>query len=258
MSQPLILMYHQVDRPRSKREHRFCTPPDEFNYQMAWLIESGYTAVGLNDMVSYVSNNGDLPDKAVHITFDDGFIGVLEHAFPALKKHGIPATLFALSGRTGATNDWMWQRGFPQRPLLSREQLRMLAEEGMVIGSHTRTHAKLTEISIDQAKSEIVDSKKELEDIIGKEVAHFAYPYGLFNSTVRDLIEHAGYSSACSTRSGFNRIGEDKYLLRRIDVFGTDRLWQFRQKLRFGVNEATRLKPLAYYANRIVSKLGMG
>ena len=90
---------------------------------------------------------------------------------------------------------------------------------------------------------------------LGKEVRHFAYPYGLFNDAVRDAVIAAGYRAACSTRSGFNRPGEDPYLLRRIDVFGTDRLWQFRQKLRFGSNESSRLYALRYYASRLRSRM---
>jgi peptidoglycan/xylan/chitin deacetylase (PgdA/CDA1 family) len=138
--------------------------------------------------------------------------------------------------------------------LLSGEQLRLLAEEGMTVGSHTRTHARLPEIPPQEAQAEIAGSKAELEDLLNREVAHFAYPYGLFDARVRDLVMRAGYRSACSTRSGFNRAGEDRYLLRRIDIFGTDQLWQFRQKILYGANEATRLKPLAYYAGRLAAR----
>jgi len=256
MSRVLILMYHQVDIPLTQGEHRFCTPPGEFRKQMAWLKEADYRTVGMDEVVEHVAGRIVLPEKSVHITFDDGFIGVFEHALPVLKTHDIPATLFALPGCEGGTNEWMWRREFPRRALLSREQLRLLADEGVTIGSHTRTHVRLPEISPEEAETEIVASKAELEDMLGREVAHFAYPYGLFNETVRETIKRAGYRSACSTRSGFNRPGEDAYLLRRIDVFGTDKLWQFRQKLHYGTNEASRLKPLTYYTGRIAARFG--
>jgi hypothetical protein len=90
---------------------------------------------------------------------------------------------------------------------------------------------------------------------LGKEVAHFAYPYGLFNAEVREMVVRAGYRSACSTRAGFNRPGEDAFLLRRIDIAGTDKLWQFRQKLHHGSNQAARLQPLYYYAGRVAARL---
>jgi len=256
MNATLILMYHQVDTPRSISEQRFCTPPEAFRQQMAWLRDAGYRGVGIEEIAGHVSGVSPLTGKSVHITFDDGFVGVLEHALPVLQDHRMQATLFALPGRTGETNDWMWRRGFPRRALLSSQQLRLLDNEGVTIGSHTRSHARLPEISPEEARTEIVTSKMELQAILGHEVSHFAYPFGLFDAAVREMVVAAGYRSACSTRSGFNRPGEDPFLMRRIDVFGTDRLWQFRQKLLFGTNEASRLQPLKYYARRVAARLG--
>ena len=257
MSVVLILMYHQVDTPRSDKERRFCTPPADFEAQMAWLVQAGYRGVSLDEVRTHVAGERRIEGNAVHITFDDGFVGVLEHALPALKEHRMPATLFALPGQAGATNEWMWRRDFPLRAILSAEQLRHLADEGVTIGSHTRTHVRLTELPAEQATAEIADSRKDLEDMLGRPVAHFAYPFGLVDEAVRDIVAQAGYRAACSTRSGFNRPGEDVFLLRRLDIAGTDRLWQFRQKVRFGTNHASRLQPLAYYGRRLGARLGL-
>lgn len=254
MSRALILMYHQVETPRSAQEHRFCATPLEFARQMDHLVEA-YTPVTLEALLAGMRGDAPLPQQAVHVTFDDGFVGVLEHAAPVLAERGIPATLFAVSSRLGQSNDWMAKRGFPERPLLDLAQMRELEAMDFVIGSHTRSHARLTEIGPEQLTDEVTASKHALEDALGKEVRHFAYPYGLFNDAVRDAVIAAGYRAACSTRSGFNRPGEDHYLLRRIDVFGTDRLWQFKQKLRFGSNESSRLYALRYYASRLRSRM---
>jgi peptidoglycan/xylan/chitin deacetylase (PgdA/CDA1 family) len=197
-----------------------------------------------------------MTDKSVHITFDDGFSCVLDHAAPVLQRHGFCATMFALSDRLGATNSWMSCRGFPERTLLTADGLHALIAAGFTIGSHTRTHASLPDIPLETARDEIRASKTRLEDALGKPVSYFAYPYGRFTSAARDEVIAAGYAAACSTRSGFNRTGEDPFLLRRIDVFGTDRLWQFRQKLRFGTNETSRAYPLRYLARRALARLG--
>ncbi|MBI3154311.1 MAG: polysaccharide deacetylase family protein [Burkholderiales bacterium] len=258
MSRVLVLMYHQVDAPRSAQEQRFCTSPADFAAQMQWLAGAGYRAVDLDAVVGHVKGCAMLPEKSFHISFDDGFVGVLEHALPTLAALRMPATLFALPRRTGLTNDWMHRRGAPRRALLSAPQLQLLADEGFTIGSHSCTHARLPELDADAARQEIVDSKSELEAMLGREVRHFAYPYGLFDERVREIVVQAGYASACSTRSGFNRPGEDPYLLRRIDIAGTDKQWQFRQKLQYGSNEAKRLQPLAYYAGRLRARLGPG
>ena len=84
---------------------------------------------------------------------------------------------------------------------------------------------------------------------------HFAYPYGLENARVRDAVRTAGYSSACSIRSGFNRPDVDPFLLRRIDIYGQDSLWRFRQKLRFGTNDISPWFPFTYYASRVAARL---
>lgn len=257
MSRALILMYHLVDTPRSDKEQRFCTTPDDFAKQIAYLADAGYTALSMAQILECMQGKVPMPDKAVHITFDDGFTCVLDHAAPVLQRHGFPATMFALSDRLGSTNDWMTSRDFPERTLLSVAGLHALEAAGFTIGSHTRTHAHLPDILPEEAQDEIHASKSRLEDALGKPVAYFAYPYGRFNEAVRDQVAAAGYEAACSTRSGFNRPGEDPYLLRRLDIFGTDRLWQFRQKLQFGINEASRTYPLRYLARRAMSRLGL-
>jgi len=257
MSRVLVLMYHQVDTPASSREQRFCTPPKAFLSQMRWLKSAGFAPVSLAQISAHIAHGTPLPERSVHVTFDDGFVGVLEHAWPVMQELSIPATLFAVSACIGKTNAWMHQRGFPARALLSKEQVRLLADQGMDIGSHTRNHVHLPDIPVQRASEEILVSKGELEDLLGREVTHFAYPYGQVNAEVRNLVAKAGYHGACSTRSGFNRPGGDPYLIRRIDVFGTDKLWQFRQNLHFGTNEATRLQPLIYYAGRVSERLGL-
>ena len=254
MSRGLILMYHQVDTPQTAKEHRFCTPPAEFSRQMAHLAAE-YSPIQLDALLQCVAGTRPWPERAVHVTFDDGFVGVLEHAAPVLAARSIPATLFAVSGRLGRSNDWMTASGFPERPLLRGLQLRELESAGFVIGSHTMTHARLTEIGAERVANEVISSKRALEDTLGKEVRYFAYPYGLLDDAVRAAVVDAGYLAACSTASGFNVCGQDLFQMRRIDIYGTDRLWQFRQKLRFGRNTANRIEGLRYYAARIGARL---
>ena len=257
VNRALILMYHLVDAPRSAQEHRFCTPTGDFERQMDHLAAK-HTPIALRELFDCVAGARPWPARPVHVTFDDGFAGVLEHAAPILAKRHIPATLFAVSDRIGKTNDWMSSRGFPERRLLNVAQLRELQSLGFAIGSHTRTHARLTDLDPRRVREEVATSKSTLEDALGRSIAWFAYPYGLANAAVRDIVVEAGYDGACSTVPGFNRAGQDPFMLRRIDVFGTDRFWQFRQKLRYGHNEAKRLFAVKYYAGRVGARLRGG
>jgi peptidoglycan/xylan/chitin deacetylase (PgdA/CDA1 family) len=256
MNRALILMYHIVDKPRSSHEARFCVTPQDFDRQIRFLREQGYVPVSLDRIVDWLTRGAPLPAHAVAITFDDGFADTCEHAVPILQAHDVPATMFVVSGRLAGDNDWMQRRGAPRRRIMSASQLGVLEEAGVRVGSHTATHPRLTDLSPDSVSRELRDSKKALEDLLGHPVQHFAYPYGLFNEAVRDAVLAAGYRAACSTRAGFNRKGENPLTLRRIDIFGNDAMWQFRQKLRFGTNEASRSHPFRYYAGRIAARLG--
>jgi peptidoglycan/xylan/chitin deacetylase (PgdA/CDA1 family) len=164
--------------------------------------------------------------------------------------------MFAVADRTGASNDWMSSRGFPQRRLMSAAELRAMHGAGVAIGSHTRTHPRLPEIDATAQREEIHGSKTALEELLGDSVTAFAYPYGLFDGDCRAAVEAAGYRVACSTRSGFNGPEADRYLLRRVEVYGSDNMWQFRQKLKFGANDVSNLYPLRYYAGRLSQRLG--
>jgi peptidoglycan/xylan/chitin deacetylase (PgdA/CDA1 family) len=256
MNRVVILMYHIVAEPLSAQEARYCCAPRHFEKQMRHLRESGVRLLTLEEIADAFDGRDRWPEAGVAVTFDDGFADTFANALPVLVKHRIPATMFAVADRVGATNDWMSRRGFPQRRLMSASELREMAAAGVAIGSHTRTHPRLPELDADAKRDEIRVSKARLEELIGRRVTAFAYPYGLFDEDARLAVQEAGYRAACSTRSGFNDPEVDRYLLRRIEVYGRDNLWQFRQKLKFGANEVSNLYPLRYYAGRISSRLG--
>ena len=256
MNQVLILMYHIVAEPGSAQEARYCCTPRRFEAQMRHLGEAGLRLLTLDAIADAIDGRAEWPDRGVAVTFDDGFADTFANALPILTRYGIPATMFAVSDLIGASNDWMSARGFPKRRLMSASELQAMSAAGVTIGSHTRTHPRLPELDAEAKRSEVRGSKARLEDVIGRSVTAFAYPYGLFDDDARQAVAEAGYRTACSTRSGFNGPDADRYLLRRIEVFGGDNLWQFRQKLKFGANDVSNLYPLRYYAGRILARLG--
>ncbi|MBW2664387.1 MAG: polysaccharide deacetylase family protein [Deltaproteobacteria bacterium] len=250
-----ILMYHMVRETDDPKEKRYCCHPDAFKQQMAYLKRAGYQVIGLDDLTNSIKNGTTLPQKSIAITFDDGFDDNYENAFPVLKKYGFPATVFVVSRLVGRTNEWMQEEGFPVRKLLGWEELKDMSENGITISSHTTTHASLTDMDTESARHEISNSKSELENALGRAVYFFAYPYGRFNEQVEKLVVEAGYLGACSTRSGFNSEHANPFALRRLEIYGTDTLWNFMWKLKFGTNEATLALPLKYYYSRILDRL---
>src|SRR3989338_3138906 len=96
-----------------------------------------------------------------------------------------------------------------------------MSREGISIGSHTSTHRILTELSEEEVEKEISASKEKIEKILGKEVLHFAYPFGKdssFNIRTKEAVQRYGFSSACSMLEGMNVRHSDLYALKRIGI----------------------------------------
>lgn len=250
-----ILMYHIIDEPRSNVERRFACPPSRFARHMRYLHRHGFSFVSMAKIEAFMAGINDLPPNAVCITLDDGFHDNYEHAFHTFQEYDIPATIFLVSDTIGRTNRWMSGRGFPERSMLKWSQIEEMASAGVEFGGHTRAHPRLIELTLDRAGDEIRRGKQEIENRLGRAVRHFAYPYGLLNRDVRNLVEDSGFSLACSTRSGFNSRNTDPYILHRIEIYGMDPLWKLRQKLTFGINDASIAFPATYYARRILAKV---
>ncbi len=252
MKRFIILMYHSIRVPQTPREARYACPPERFRQHLAWLRRH-CALVSLAQIEAAFVGTASLPDEAVAITLDDGHGDNYTHAFPILQALQIPATVFLATGYLGKTNAWM--QGFPQHPMLTWDQVRDMHRHGITFGAHTVTHPRLPELPPDQAQFEIQACKQQIESIIGAECRYFAYPYGLYNEAILDFTRQAGYRLACSTRSGFNHLERNPYLLHRLEVQGTDALWQLKLKLRFGSHQASLAMPLRYYASRLKTKL---
>lgn len=253
MKRVAILMYHGVE-PISVGS-RFCCTQTAFIAQMRWLRQSGVPIVALNTVVQAAQGVGHVPDGAVAVTFDDGYAGFYHYALPVLRDEGIPATLFAVAGKPGGWNDWMPESA-ERRPLMNEDQLRQLPEWGITVGSHSLTHARLPELNDETLVRELGESRARLADVLGRAVDLLAYPYGLHDDRVMAFAREAGYIGAGSTRSGFNADGVDPLALRRIDIYGTDSLRDFRCKLSFGANRVTYGDQIRYYLGQLRCRLG--
>lgn len=249
---PLILMYHRV--AKLDAVERYTVSPIKFAEQMRYLHEHDYRVINLTSLMDWFAGKVDLAEGSVVVTFDDGFLDTYEQAAPVLREHNFIATFFMISGLMGKNNSWMTAEGYPSTPLMDWREAANLQRMGCEIGSHTASHRDLTEIGVDDAQSEIADSKKILEDHLGTPVEFFAYPYGRFGDSARQLVEAAGYRAACATAAGFITREADHFRLCRIEVAGDDTLSRFKHKLEFGFNKFTTTDLLRYYARRVVAK----
>ena len=191
----LILTYHAVEAGPPP----LCVDPGLFAEHLDALVSAGARALTISELASALER-GQLPERAVAITFDDGFASVAEQAAPMLAERGLPATIYAVAGALGRFNDWPSQPPrAPQRRLASRAQLRELADTGFEIGSHGVEHAPLSLASPAAGWHEVVKSKRLLEDSLDRPVTSFAYPYGAMPQAAVEQLVRETYAADCTT-----------------------------------------------------------
>jgi peptidoglycan/xylan/chitin deacetylase (PgdA/CDA1 family) len=132
----------------------------------------------------------------VAVTFDDGYVSVIENALPELRQRGIPATIFVTTGSWGERPGWVKSPNHPswQERVMSREELKKLTAEPLVaIGSHTVSHPNLLKVSARNAARELSESKSELENLLGRPIEWFSFPHGAHDASLVRLALEAGY-----------------------------------------------------------------
>ena len=208
-----ILTYHKLGpRPSGARLKGLYLSQRLFSHQLAELRQAGFVSGRLSDAGSSPSS----PNRRIGITFDDGFLNVLEFGAALLKEHNFRAIQFLVAAKLGGQNDWEIADGEVPAPLMNEAQVRDWLAAGHEIGSHTLTHPWLTRVSTAQAREEITASRKKLEDRFGTSIDHFCYPYGDWNESVRDLVQGAGYKTACTTQPGINTPTDSLFALKRF------------------------------------------
>jgi peptidoglycan/xylan/chitin deacetylase (PgdA/CDA1 family) len=227
-----ILMYHQVTPRPMPAFRKYAVTPRMFAAQMHWLALNGYVSITLDRLLAHRSGRGALPKRPVIITFDDGFQDCLEHAVPILQTHGFTAIFYLVAGLMGKTSEWLIAERGVSFPLMDWTAARQLAAAGFQCGAHTLSHPRLADLGATACQVELCESRWLLEDRLGQEVRHLAYPFGSYDEQVRTLAIEAGYRSACSVRIGLSTPDDDLLALHRVPVIGQDSLLDFVCRLR--------------------------
>jgi peptidoglycan/xylan/chitin deacetylase (PgdA/CDA1 family) len=175
---------------------------ENFERQMEFLKVHNFSVIGLDELIYRLKAGKKIPRNTTVITFDDGNLDNFKNAFPVLKKMNFTATIFVITSRINT-------EGY-----LSDEDLRILNDAGITIGSHTVTHAFMPDLKPEEVLLELRESKRELESILGHPVTIFSYPAGGFNGYARAMVKAAGYEGAVTTNWGKTR--HDPFALHRI------------------------------------------
>lgn len=230
-----VLLYHNVGPVPAEDPFNLTIAPEQFELQMQWLIKNGYQTITSSDWQAVQHRDIPFPRRPVMITFDDGYADIAEFALPVLRHHGLKAAVYVVTHRLGLTNSWDEENGYATMRLLSGDQVRYWAEQGIEFGSHTRTHPHLGLLSAQQLSGEINGSKEDLRNLLGTEVFSFAYPYGEgVESTIVRRYVRDNFQLGLTVRQGLNSKATSPYELRRSMILPDDTLLSFRLKLLMG------------------------
>jgi peptidoglycan/xylan/chitin deacetylase (PgdA/CDA1 family) len=207
-----ILTYHSIDDSGSV----ISMPLDVFREHVGWIARSHVEALTLDDLLARPAS---APGDAVSITFDDGFAN-FSQAARLLREHRFPATVFAVSAHVGRTNAWRGagDEGVPMQPLLGWDELARLAEHGVTIGAHTRTHPRLASVSDARMRDEMEGCLEEFERRLGLRPRHLAYPYGDVDDRSAAWAARS-FAAAVTTEFRPLRDGDDPHRLPRLDMY---------------------------------------
>ncbi len=239
---PVMLMYHAITPGRARPAWPWAISMQQFCDQLDFLAREGYATPTMGELAE---PDRPWPGRTAVLTFDDGYVDNLA-AVEALKERGMRATWFVVSGSVGREPAWPAD-GRPAGRLLNAGELRSMQAAGMEIASHTVNHVRLTEVDDVCLMQELTQSRADLEDMLGRAVVSFAYPYGAWDARCADAVRQAGYAAACTTRTGWALRDNDPYRLRRLSMFNNDSVGTLARKLYFGSHNV-RWRDIAAYA----------
>jgi peptidoglycan/xylan/chitin deacetylase (PgdA/CDA1 family) len=206
-----VLCYHHIRDFRtgqSESMKTYVVTPAAFAGQMKALADSGFQTVLPGQLYEYLLHDGELPAKPVMITFDDADEEQYTIGATEMNKYGFKGVYFIM---TVTMN----------RPrYMSKAQIKNLSDSGHVIAAHTWDHHMVTKYEGADWDTQLSKPQKQLEEITGKKIKYFAYPFGVWNKAAIPEIKNRGYDLAfiLSTKRDST---EPLYTVRRMLVPGT-------------------------------------
>lgn len=222
-----ILMYHQVTPNIHPDLADWTVTPKTFASHMKILKLFGYKTITLAELDYCRKNNIATPKKSIIITFDDGYQEAIDYSVPVLQSNGFTAVYFIPTECIGKESKWLMSEFGVQFPIIDWDTVLFLDRNGFQIGSHSRTHPYLENLSSIECYNELLGSRVALEDALGHEILHLAYPYGSYNDIVISSAQRAGYAMAFTDHPAFTSYRDDPYLIPRINIGSRERLIDF-------------------------------
>jgi glycosyltransferase involved in cell wall biosynthesis/peptidoglycan/xylan/chitin deacetylase (PgdA/CDA1 family) len=212
-----VLMYHHIGPLRPGADPFLTISPGAFERHLRWLLHHGFTTIRTSDWVAYQRDGKPLPEKPVLLTFDDAFSDTAYYAFPLLQKYRCAGTVFVVTDEIGGANVWDRPLGVSVQPLMTAEEIRHWASQGVEIGAHTCTHRDLRTSSREQVIAELKGSRDHLRELLGTPVMSVAYPYGYLDDSVAEHTREY-FDAAFTCDAGLNDLTTDLMHLKRATI----------------------------------------
>ncbi|WP_137939540.1 polysaccharide deacetylase family protein [Chitinivorax sp. B] len=224
-----ILCYHRFGDHRGK----LTVSRSAFASQMAYLADNGFKVMPLSALIPFLRGHASLPPKTVILTMDDGYRSVYDIAYPVLKQHGFPATVFLYSDFVGATDALSWA------------QMQAMEASGLIdVQPHSKSHGNLAVLQSGERQlqyqarleQEVTTPITVLRSQLGVNSYSYAFPYGDTNEHVTSLLTKHGVEMGLTVTPGGNGFFAYPHMLKRTMIFGDDDLATFKAKLLVFVN----------------------
>ncbi len=216
--------YHQVEPVAS---NKFSLSVDKFTAQLEYLHQRGYKSLDSDQLLAALAADSQPVDRAVVITFDDGYRTVYDHAFPIMQKYDFKGIVCIYPSFIGS------------RLAMSWDQLKKLIDAGWSVECHSMTHANLAskydtpEQEKQFLKQEIVASRDIIERQLGNKVRFMVWPYGVYTDRTIKLVKESGFAGAMTVDGGASYRGLSPYQVKRQVIYNTDDMNKFL--IRFGM-----------------------
>lgn len=204
---PPVVMYHRVDAwsPGDSVSHRLTVSPVQFEGELRDIRRIGLRTIGIDELVRD-AQRGASPQRAVLITFDDGYSDQFRYAFHILQRYGDRAVFFINSGSIGTPRHLTWP------------EVETMAKAGMSIECHGVDHVDLGASTLAEQTYEIDRCVRMLQAHLHESVLAFAYPSGDFDAQTIGLERQAGVLFGFTTDTRFQFDARSPFQIARLRV----------------------------------------
>ena len=241
-----VLAFHKVQSNFSFGSTNFS--PRRFEKLIDYLSGKEFSFGSIDNLLKNPS------DKRIAISFDDGYLHLMEHLPKLIEKYQLAPTIFVPTAYIGQANKWDYSFIFQSAPHLDNAAIKRLADLGVEFGTHGHSHQPLTRLTPGALKEELENSKKRLEDITGGEVTRISYPFGRCNRRVLEAVAEAGYTDGFTMN--FPTSSDSPLARGRYAVYGYDTCFTIHQKLSGGAFYRVE-KMKAGFTNRLSHGTGI-